>query len=161
VATIARTSEATAAAGSGDGSVTDQVVTVLAPLQTAADGTHQVTLELQPEGMGSVQATVQMGPQQMTISLWTDSAAGHATLTQSLSQLHSQLADGSGRQVNVQLANFGSSQPDAQNGSAQFSGGRGQSGRAGGSEDSDEAASVAASTTIDTTGTDRSIDIQL
>ena len=94
-------------------SVADQVVTVLNPLRNSDDGTQSVTMALQPEGLGTVQATVTVAGQQVSVNLWTDSATGHAALSQTLSQLHSQLSDGSDHHVAIDLADFGSAQPDA------------------------------------------------
>ena len=91
----------------------DQMLTVLNPLRTSDDGSQFVTLALEPEGLGNVQATVSVTGQQVSISLWTDSATGHAALSQTMSQLHSQLSDGTDRHVTVDLADFGSAQPDA------------------------------------------------
>lgn len=93
-------------------SVSDQLVTVLTPLRTGA-GAHLVTLGLQPEGLGSVQATVSVSSQQMVVSLWADSATGHAALAGSLPQLHSQLTADASHRVVVELAALGSARPDA------------------------------------------------
>ena len=59
-----------------------------------------------------MQATVTIAGQQVSVSLWADSATGHAALAQTMSQLHSQLSDGTDHQVTVDLADFGSAQPD-------------------------------------------------
>jgi hypothetical protein len=99
-----------------DVNLPDQVVSILAPLQSGPDGTHLVTLGLTPEGLGSVQATVMVGPQQVVVNLWADSQTGHAALAQTLSQLNSQLSDESNRRVTVTLADFGSAQPDTSGG---------------------------------------------
>jgi hypothetical protein len=94
-------------------SVDDQVLTVLAPLRTADDGSHMVTLALEPEGLGNVQATVSVGPQSLAVNLWAESPTGHAALSQSVAQLHEQLTVGMDRHVTVDLADFGSAQPDS------------------------------------------------
>ena len=94
----------------------DQMLTVLNPLRTSDDGSQFVTLALQPEGLGNVQATVTIVGQQISVNLWADSATGHAALSQTMSQLHSQLSDGTDRHVTVDLADFGSAQPDARQG---------------------------------------------
>ena len=96
-----------------DTSVPQQVLTVLTPLSGGDNGSHLVTMALQPEGLGNVQATVTVIGQQVSVSLWADSATGHAALSQTLSQLHSQLSEGSDHQVTVDLADYGSAQPDA------------------------------------------------
>jgi flagellar hook-length control protein FliK len=110
--------ESTAAASSPEESVPQQLLTVLNPLRTGDDGSQFVTMALQPEGLGNVQATVTIAGEQVTVSLWAESASGHAALSQTMSQLHSQLSDGSDHQVTVDLADFGSAQPDARNGHA-------------------------------------------
>jgi flagellar hook-length control protein FliK len=123
------TAQAAAAATPSDDaevSLPDQVVSILAPLQAGADGTHEVTLGLTPDGLGSVQATVVVGPQQVVVSLWADSQTGHTALAQTLSQLNSQLSEDSNRRVTVNLANFGSAQPETSGGT----GGRGDRGDA-------------------------------
>jgi flagellar hook-length control protein FliK len=112
----AAAADATAAASAPESSVPDQMLTVLNPLRTSDDGSQFVTLALQPEGLGNVQATVTVAGLQVSISLWTDSATGHAALSQTMSQLHSQLSDGTDRHVTVDLADFGSAQPDARQG---------------------------------------------
>ncbi len=106
----------TASASSPDDSVSQQVLTVLNPLRAGDDGSQSVTLSLQPEGLGNVQATVSIVGEQVSVSLWADSATGHAALSQTMSQLHSQLSDGSERHVTVDLADFGSAQPDPRQG---------------------------------------------
>jgi flagellar hook-length control protein FliK len=108
----------TAVASSPEDSVPQQVLTVLNPLRTGDDGSQSVTLALQPEGLGNVQATLSVVGEQVSVSLWADSATGHAALSQTMSQLHSQLSDGSERQVTVDLADFGSAQPDPRQGHA-------------------------------------------
>jgi hypothetical protein len=90
--------------------VADQIVTVISPLQIEAAGNHTVTLGLEPEGLGMVQATVSVSAQQITISLWAGSGQGHSALAQALPQLHSRLAEDTTRSVTVELARFGSSQ---------------------------------------------------
>ncbi len=85
---------------------------MLAPLRAGDDGSHSVTMSLQPEGLGNVQATVSVAGEEVSVSLWADSATGHAALSQTINQLHSQLTEGSDRRVNVDLADFGSAQPD-------------------------------------------------
>jgi hypothetical protein len=51
-------------------------------------------------------------------------------LSQTLGQLHAQLSDGTDKRVNVDLADFGSAQPDARNGQSPTGDGRGQTPRA-------------------------------
>ena len=96
--------------------MSQQMLTVLNPLRAGDDGSQSVTLSLQPEGLGNVQATVSIVGEQVSVSLWADSATGHAALSQTMSQLHSQLSDGSDQHVTVDLADFGSAQPDPRQG---------------------------------------------
>ncbi len=96
----------------GTAGVPDQLVTVLAPLR-AGLGVHSVSLGLQPDGLGTVQATVSVDAQQVVVSLWAGSEAGHAALARALPELHDHLALGAGQRVVVELASFGSAQPDA------------------------------------------------
>jgi flagellar hook-length control protein FliK len=110
---VAASSTAAATAGP---EVSDQLLTVLAPLRSGDDGTHTVTLSLQPEGLGTVQATVTFDGQQISVDLWADAASGHAALNQSLGQLHAQLGGGTDHHVTVDLAEFGSAQPEAHGG---------------------------------------------
>jgi flagellar hook-length control protein FliK len=86
------TSAATPAAPSPAG----QLVTILAPLRAAADGTHQLTVVLQPEGLGTVRATVTVAGTAIAVHLVADSAAGHAALSQSLGDLRAQLGQDGG-----------------------------------------------------------------
>ena len=118
--------EATAAVSTPETSVPEQMLTVLNPLRASDDGSQFVTLALEPEGLGNVQATVTVVGQQVSVSLWAESATGHAALSQTMSQLHSQLSDGTDRHVIVDLADFGSAQPDARQGQTQ--GGQGAAG---------------------------------
>lgn len=92
--------------------VPEQLVTVLAPLHAEA-GVHTVSLGLQPDGLGTVQATVSVDAQQVVVSLWAGSESGHAALARALPELHDQLTLGGGHRVVVELASFGSAQPDA------------------------------------------------
>jgi hypothetical protein len=134
VASVTTAGTASTAASAAGTDVSNQVLTVLAPLRTGDDGTHSVTLSLQPEGLGNVQAIVTVGGQQLSVSLWADAATGHAALNQSLSQLHAQLSGGTDRHVHVDLAEFGSAQPEARGGQTPDGGRRtptGGSGREG------------------------------
>jgi flagellar hook-length control protein FliK len=63
------------------------LVSVLTPLRASADGVHQVTLALEPEGLGSVRATVTVGNDHIAVQLTTDNPDGHEALRQSLPQL--------------------------------------------------------------------------
>jgi flagellar hook-length control protein FliK len=73
------------------------VVTVLAPLRSSAEGVHEVTLALQPEGLGTVRATMTVGPQEIRVRLSADSESAQQTLRESLPQLHQELGSGGAR----------------------------------------------------------------
>lgn len=74
-----------------------QLVNVLAPLRTSANGAHEITLALQPEGLGTVRATMTVGPQEIRVQLTTDSAPAHQALREALAQLHQELGSGGAR----------------------------------------------------------------
>lgn len=75
----------------------NQVVAVLAPLRSGADGTHQLTIVLRPDGLGTVQATVTVSGDVVDVHLATDSALAHQALSQSMGDLRDQLQQGGGR----------------------------------------------------------------
>jgi len=69
-----------------------QVVTVLAPLRSEEDGVHQVTIGLQPAGMGTVKATITVDNGQVAVQLGADSDDAHDALRQSLPLLQHELS---------------------------------------------------------------------
>jgi flagellar hook-length control protein FliK len=99
----------------------EQLVSVLSPLRVLG-GTHQVTLALNPEGLGTVRATVTMGDQHLVVQLVADSPDGHEALRQALPQLRTLLHTGSGT-TSVTLTDTsdlgpGSDSPDQSNNTA-------------------------------------------
>jgi flagellar hook-length control protein FliK len=82
------------------------VVTILAPLRSADDGTHEVTIGLEPEGLGTVKATVTVSTGQIVVQLGTDNEQAHDALRQALPLLKSELT-GDGTSANVLLSNGG------------------------------------------------------
>jgi len=94
------------AAAHVDTSPAQQVVSVLAPLRSAPGGVHQITLGLQPEGLGSVSATLTVSPGHTTVHLSADTEQARETLRQSLADLHHDLSAG-GRPVTVMLTDAG------------------------------------------------------
>jgi flagellar hook-length control protein FliK len=75
---------------------------VLAPLRTSADGTHQVTIGLEPEGMGTVKATITVSAQQVVVQLGADNDEARSALRQALPLLRHELgSDGSAATVVV------------------------------------------------------------
>jgi flagellar hook-length control protein FliK len=88
-----------------------QVVTVLAPLRSTEDGSHEVTIGLEPEGLGTVKATVTVSAGQVVVQLGTDNDQARDALRQALPLLRHELG-GDGASANVLLANDGHSAPD-------------------------------------------------
>jgi len=83
-----------------------QVVTVLAPLRSSEDGTHEVTIGLEPEGLGTVKATVTVSAGQVVVQLGTDNDQARDALRQALPLLKHELS-GDGSSANVLLSNEG------------------------------------------------------
>jgi flagellar hook-length control protein FliK len=83
--------------------VAEQLVSVLTPLQTTPGGSRTVTLQLQPDGLGSVRAEVSTTDGSVTIRLWADSDAGHAALSSSLHHLETALMDDGVQGATVRL----------------------------------------------------------
>jgi len=81
-----------------------QVVTVLAPLRSSPDGTHEVTIGLQPEGLGTVKATVTVSAGQVVVQLGTDNDQARDALRQALPLLKHELG-GDGASTSVSLSN--------------------------------------------------------
>jgi flagellar hook-length control protein FliK len=76
-----------------------QLVSVIAPLQSS-DGSHQVSLSLRPEGLGTVQATVTVSPDRVVIQLTAESSSARQALEQALPLLRHQFtADGTNATV--------------------------------------------------------------
>ncbi len=82
-----------------------QVITLLAPLRSE-DGTHEVTIGLEPEGLGTVKATVTVSAGQVVVQLGTDNDQARDALRQSLPLLEHELS-GDGSSANVHLSNEG------------------------------------------------------
>lgn len=73
---------------------------MLAPLRSSADGTHEVTIGLQPEGLGTVKATITVSSQEIVVRLGTDNAETRDALRQALPLLKHELGgDGSSATV--------------------------------------------------------------
>jgi flagellar hook-length control protein FliK len=78
------------------------VVSILAPLRTSIDGTHEVTIGLEPEGLGSVKATISVNAGQVVVQLGADNEQARHALRQALPLLRHELAgDGSSASVLV------------------------------------------------------------
>jgi flagellar hook-length control protein FliK len=77
---------------------------MLAPLRSSEDGTHQVTIGLEPEGLGTVKATVTVNGSQIVVQLGADSDQARDALRQALPLLKHELS-GDGSSANVVLTN--------------------------------------------------------
>ncbi|HYA69641.1 MAG TPA: flagellar hook-length control protein FliK [Acidimicrobiales bacterium] len=77
---------------------------MLAPLRASPDGVHQITLALEPEGLGSVRATVTVGNDHVAVQLSADNADGREALRQSLPQLRQSLQGDSAASTTVTLS---------------------------------------------------------
>lgn len=82
---------------------------VLAPVRLVAGGSHQITVALQPEGLGTVRATVTVNGSDVQVHLATDNAETRQVLAQSLPDLRQQLSLDGGRAVVVLQLGTGSS----------------------------------------------------
>lgn len=84
-------------------SVGDQLVTAISQVVSSEDGTHEISLALHPEGLGTVKATVSVGPDEVVVRLNTDNQQGHDAIRQNLGDLREQLGENGSRQANVYL----------------------------------------------------------
>lgn len=108
-APAASSSSATVAANSSASpppSPAQQVVIVLASLRSSLDGTHEVTIGLEPEGLGSVKATITVNAGQIVVQLGADNEQARDALRQALPLLRHELA-GDGSSASVLLAGDG------------------------------------------------------
>ena len=87
-----------------------QVLAVLSPILRTSDGTHRISLELQPAELGSIQATVTVSAGKVTVELHADNAATRQAIGSALPDLRHQLGSG-GQQAHVF---FGSDAPRRQ-----------------------------------------------
>ena len=77
-----------------------QVVTVLTPLRSSEDGTHEVTIGLEPEGLGTVKATITVNAEQVVVQFGADNDQAREALRQALPLLRHELGgDGSSATV--------------------------------------------------------------
>jgi flagellar hook-length control protein FliK len=91
-------------APSAAGTPAEQLVRVLTPLTTGPDGQQQVSLSLQPEGLGIVKATVTVTGSHVSVQLSADNPATRDLLRQSLSELRSQLSGNGSSSSSVELS---------------------------------------------------------
>ena len=104
-----RSSSATVAANSSASpppTPAQQVVTVLAPLRSSLDGTHEVTIGLEPEGLGTVKATITVSAGQVVVQLGADNDQARDALRQALPLLKHELG-GDGSSASVLLSGDG------------------------------------------------------
>jgi hypothetical protein len=82
--------------GTGTPPTADQLVSVLSPLRADASGIQRVSFGLQPEGMGTVQATVSLDSQSqlLTVHLAADTPQAHHALSEALPDLRRQMNQG-------------------------------------------------------------------
>lgn len=83
-----------------------QVVTVLAPLRSSPDGTHELTIGLEPEDLGTVKATVTVSAGQVVVQLGADNDQARDALRQALPLLRNELG-GDGSSATVLLSGDG------------------------------------------------------
>ncbi|MGH9109122.1 MAG: flagellar hook-length control protein FliK, partial [Acidimicrobiales bacterium] len=94
------------AGGDGVPGVAGQLVSVLSAPRPTANGTYSVSVALHPESLGTVQATVTAGQDQVTVRLVAATNAGSDAIRSALPQLHEALA-ASGQRASVSLAGGG------------------------------------------------------
>ncbi len=82
---------------------------MLTPLRSSVDGTHEVTIGLQPDGLGTVKATVTVSAGQVVVRLGADNDQARDALRQSLPLLKHELG-GDGSSASVLLADDGQQQ---------------------------------------------------
>ena len=89
-----------------------QVLAVLSPILSTANGTHRISLELHPAELGSIQATITVSGSQVIVELHADNAATRQAIGSALPDLRHQLGSG-GQQAHVY---FGGDAPRRQTG---------------------------------------------
>ncbi|MDA8391749.1 MAG: flagellar hook-length control protein FliK [Actinomycetota bacterium] len=89
--------------------VHEQLAVAMAPLVDVGNGTHTLSLSLQPAGLGEVQARLVLSNGVVDVKLWASTHAGHQALGSALADLRQQLGGGggSGGGANVDLASWG------------------------------------------------------
>jgi hypothetical protein len=85
--------------------VHDQVVQVIAPLRTSADGTYSLTLQLEPQGLGRVVAHLEVAGGQVSLHLSAETAEGHSALSDGMDRLAQSLSR-PGSPANVHLRSW-------------------------------------------------------
>ena len=83
-------------------------MTVLTPLRSSEDGTHEVTIGLEPEGLGTVKATITVNADQVVVQLGADNDQAREALRQALPLLRHELG-GDGSSATVVLSDGRSS----------------------------------------------------
>jgi flagellar hook-length control protein FliK len=73
--------------------VVDQLVAHVSPLAGAAEGTHELTLELRPAELGAVRLEVTLDDGVLSVRVHADDPASRRLLAQSLGDLRHALAD--------------------------------------------------------------------
>jgi hypothetical protein len=71
-----------------------QIAMKLAPLRVGPDGTHQMTIHLNPEELGPISVVAQVRGGELSVQLTGSTQAGREALKEALPQLEQQLRDG-------------------------------------------------------------------
>jgi len=103
--------------------VAGQLVRVLTPQQSLADGSSTVTVALDPPSLGLVKATVVAGVDRLSVQLVTTTAAGAEALRLALPDLKSALV-ASGQQVQVTVSDGSASTSEGLSSAPQGGGGQ-------------------------------------
>ena len=82
----------------------EQMVSVLAPMTSGPSGSHSIVLQLQPEGLGLIRASVITTATSVSIHLTAQTEAGYDTLNKTLDGLQNLLTNGGGLGASVTLA---------------------------------------------------------
>ncbi len=100
----------------------DQLVSVLTPMTSGPAGTHSIVLQLQPDGLGLIRASVVTSPGSVTIHITAQTEAGYEALNSTLDNLQSSLSSFAGFGASVTVShqdnpdNLSGSKKGTQNG---------------------------------------------
>jgi flagellar hook-length control protein FliK len=86
--------------------VASQLLTILSPLRSSPNGSHTLTVALQPDGLGEVKAQVTSVANQLVIRLTTESSAAETVVRNVLPELRNNLSE-FGQQTTVLLNDAG------------------------------------------------------
>jgi hypothetical protein len=94
-----------AAGGSAVGSPAAQLAAQVVPLRRDGDGTHRLTVQLQPVGLGPVSVTAEIRGTDIQLHLAGGTDAGRDALRSALPQLHQELTQAGFTTTTVDLQN--------------------------------------------------------